>query len=189
MPDDRRPSRSGLDPELREALELLATVSASVSDRVDGQTDALDRMAKALAETRTAAFAARKQTDPALHADRVAAQVEGRLGDTLRALRQSAGSLGGHTDRAGRAFQDLQDHVVGAKHAAAREAWEAREWRRQRRRLALWAAPALLALLLLTALLAPRAMAAHETLCSLAGATWWQDDATTRTACTFFTRE
>ena len=51
MPDDRRPLRSGLDPELRKALELFATVSASVSDRVDGQTDALDRVAKALAET------------------------------------------------------------------------------------------------------------------------------------------
>ena len=58
MPDDRCPLRSGLDLELREALELLATVAASVSDRVDGQTDALDRMAKALTETRTVAFAA-----------------------------------------------------------------------------------------------------------------------------------
>ena len=185
MPDDRRPPRSGLDPELREALELLATVAASVSDRVDGQTDALDRVAKALAETRTAAFAARKQTDPRLHADQVAGQVEHRLGDTLRALRQSTSSLGQHTDRAGRAFQDLQGHVAGAKRAAACEEWEARDWRRRRRRLVLWAAPALLALLLLTALLAPRAMAAHEALCALAGATWWQSDATGQGICAF----
>ena len=186
MPDDRRPPRSGLDPELREALELLATVAASVSDRVDGQTDALDRMAKALAETRTAAFAARKQTDPRLHADQVASQVEGRLGDTLRALRQSTGSLGQHTDRAGRTFQDLQDHVLGAKHAAAREAWEAKEWRRQRRRLALWAGPALLALLLLTAALAPRAMAAHEALCTLAGADWSPGGEYLSASCRFY---
>lgn len=118
MPDDRRrtsPSNADpahgrrvgrapapLDPELRETLELLATVAASVSDRVEGQSAALDRMAKVLAETRTAAFAARKQTDPRLHADQVASLVEDRLGRTLAVLHQNASRLGQEADRARR---------------------------------------------------------------------------------------
>ena len=65
----------------------MASLVASVSDRVEGQAGALDRMSKVLAETRTAAFATRKHTDPAGYADQVAAQVEHRLGrDAARPL-------------------------------------------------------------------------------------------------------
>ena len=52
------------DNELSETLEMIATVVASVSDRVDDQTTVLDRVNKTAAETRQAAFAARSQTDP-----------------------------------------------------------------------------------------------------------------------------
>ena len=52
------------DDELRETLELLSTVMASVSDRVDAQTGVLDRVNKTATEARQAAFAARSQTDP-----------------------------------------------------------------------------------------------------------------------------
>lgn len=127
MPDDRRPRGrpprppDPPDDQLREALELLATITASVSDRVDGQTDALDRMAKALAETRTAAFAARKQTDPARTADQVAAQVEHRLGHLLGDLRKSTTALGQKTATAGRTLDDLHAHAAGAKLTIANE--------------------------------------------------------------------
>ena len=160
-----------LDPELREALELLATVFASVSNRVDGQTDALDRMAKALAETRTAAFAARKHTDPARTADQVAAQVEHRLSETLRALARTSNLLAQETDKNRRPLDD--DRALGrdATRLKVREAEHAARWRR---RLLAWAAPALLALLLFATLLAPRLLAASDALCTLAGASWFE---------------
>lgn len=63
MPDTASPALS--DDELRETLDMIGTVLASVSDRVDGQTDALDRLVKTATEARQAAFAARSQTDPA----------------------------------------------------------------------------------------------------------------------------
>jgi hypothetical protein len=183
MPDDRRPPRphgapaspAALDAELRESLELMATLVASVSDRVDGQANALDRMAKVLAETRTAAFTTRKHTDPAGYADQVARQVEERLGRALGTLIQTANLLGEKTAHASRVLQEAERTASDAKRAAASEKSQAAAWRDRRRRLALWAAPALLALLLLTALLAPRLMAASETLCTLAGSSWFEN--------------
>ena len=176
MPDDRRrpPRPPGPpDDELRESLELLATVAASVSDRVEGQSTALDRMAKVLAETRTAAFAARKHTDPARTAEQVAGQVEDRLGHTLRALSATAQTLAHETAKTRRLMDETNalHQDVGA--LKAREAREARLWRR---RLMLWGPSVLLAVLLLSAVLVPRVMAAHETLCTLAGASWYASD-------------
>ena len=147
-------------------------MAASVSDRVDGQTDALDRMAKALAETRTAAFAARKQTDPRAYADQVAGLVEDRLGRTLAVLHQNAARLEHEANRVQRLTDQTRELRGDAVALKQREAHDAAEWRAGRRRLLLWTAPFLLVLLLLTAVLVPRAMAASETLCTLAGAEW-----------------
>ena len=171
MPDDRRPPRSDLDAELRESLELMATLVASVSDRVEGQASALDRVAKVLAETRTAAFATRKHTDPAGYADQVAAQVEHRLGETLRALSRATNLLAQETDKNRRLLDE--DRALGrdATRLKVREAEHAARWRR---RLLLWAAPALLALILFATLLAPRLLAASDALCTLAGASWFE---------------
>jgi len=63
------------DADLRETLDLLSTVVASVSDRMDSQTQAIDRLTKTAAETRQAAFAARSQTDPELFAEQAGAQI------------------------------------------------------------------------------------------------------------------
>lgn len=49
--------------ELRETLDLLGTVVASLSDRVDAQTTMLDKLTKTAAETRAAAFHAKSQMD------------------------------------------------------------------------------------------------------------------------------
>ena len=66
------------DDELRETLELLSTVMASVSDRVDAQTGVLDRVNKTATEARQAAFAARSQTDPKCYGELVGEPLTGR---------------------------------------------------------------------------------------------------------------
>ena len=71
------------DDELRETLELLSTVMASVSDRVDAQTGVLDRVNKTATEARQAAFAARSQTDPQKYGDLVGKTIDGRINDNL----------------------------------------------------------------------------------------------------------
>ena len=100
MPDDDppappRPSHLRLvDPdaaELRETLDLLGTLVASMSDRLDGQVAILDKLTKTAAETRTAAFHAKSQMDMRPVAEAIA-EVMGRdvrpIADRLRKLQQ-----------------------------------------------------------------------------------------------------
>ena len=172
MPDDRRRPPRPPDPpddELRESLELLATVAASVSDRVEGQSAALDRMAKVLAETRSAAFAARNHTDPAHTAEQVATQVRAHVLPTARSLAETALDL---TRGAAAASKVIHEVHALRQDMASLKAHEDREAVRWRRRLMLWGPSALLVVMLLTAIAAPRLLAAHEGLCEIVGTTW-----------------
>ena len=67
------------EDELRETLDLLATVMASLSDRVDAQGDALDKLARVSAETRQAAFQARAQSDMGPVAEALSKTIAGAL--------------------------------------------------------------------------------------------------------------
>ena len=172
MPDDRRPPRSDLDAELRESLELMATLVASVSDRVEGQASALDRVAKVLAETRTAAFTARKQTDPAGYADQVAGQVEKRLGEMLRALSRTTNLLAQETDKNRRLLDE--DRALGrdATRLKVREAEHAAPLAPQAPPLGRPRAPRPDPVRHPCS--PPRLLAASDALCTLAGASWFE---------------
>lgn len=99
MTDQTSPALS--DDELRETLDMIGTVVASVSDRVDAQTGALDRLNKTATEARQAAFAAQAQTDPKLYG-----QIIGEV--SVRLIEQSVSNLK-------RTAEDLrvQTHHVG----------------------------------------------------------------------------
>lgn len=102
MPDDEPPAplRSNgavtgpVDPrlvtydarELRETLDLLGTVVASLSDRVDGQTATLDKLTKTAAETRAAAFHAKSQMDMKPVADAISQTLEKTITPLSREL-------------------------------------------------------------------------------------------------------
>ncbi|MCF7702506.1 hypothetical protein [Loktanella sp. M215] len=79
---------------------MIGTVVASVSDRVDAQTDALDRLNKTTTEARQAAFAAQRQTDPEFYGqivgevalkliERSLADLKGTISDLDRQTRQT----------------------------------------------------------------------------------------------------
>lgn len=115
------------DAELRETLDLLSTVVASVSDRVDGQGQALDRLTKTTAETRQAAFAAYKATDW----EQSGAIIEGRIdratGNALRKL-QTVASLIETGRKAMRASSDLMDMQKAEYGRLQREKINVRYW-------------------------------------------------------------
>ena len=81
------------DAELRETLDLLSTVVASVSDRVDNQGNAIDKLTKTAAATRQAAFAAQKQTDPERYGEIIAGTVDGQTRDALQQRVATIGEL------------------------------------------------------------------------------------------------
>lgn len=77
--------------ELRETLDMLATVVASMSDRLEGQAQLLDRLTKTAAETRAAAFHAKSQMDMRPVADAIAnamAKDVGPIGAHMRTLQR-----------------------------------------------------------------------------------------------------
>ena len=154
--------------DLTRTLDVLATIVASVSDRVDGQTAALGKLAGTAAETRQAAFAARSQADPG----KLASEVEGALNKVmLPRLRELAGSV----ERYGRKAED-QDGALAKLKGQASDL--ARDLRHARERAALWRArlPGIVAaaLVLVLALLAfaPRLMTDYPVTCLLMGGDW-----------------
>lgn len=153
---------------LGETLDMMATLTASVSDRVDGQTAALTKLAGVAAEARQAAFAACAQADPG----RLAAEVEQALGKALLPHLRGMVAAVERLDRAGGDRESLVQLRGQASDLA-------RDLRRARERAALWRARlpgiAAAALLLVLALLvaAPRLMADHAATCRLMGGEWW----------------
>ena len=92
---DHPPSPAPLsDDDLREILDMVGTVLASVSDRMDAQTSTMDRLVKTATEARQAAFAAQKQTDPEQYGAVISQAVEGKIADPLNHMVRVANAVG-----------------------------------------------------------------------------------------------
>ena len=97
------------DDEMRDTLDMIGTVVASVSDRVDAQTGALDRLNKTATEARQAAFAAKAQTDPEFYGQ-IIGEVSVRLIEqSLSDLKRSVEDLRVQTHHAGVALKKVDD--------------------------------------------------------------------------------
>lgn len=153
------------DADLAETLDLLATVVASVSDRVDAQTAALDRLTKTTAEARQAAFAAQAQTDPKLFVKPVAQAVREQLEIPLNRLNHLHA---GFSDNSRQSLHRLEE-LVAAKadllQALQAETAKARRWNK---RIPFMAIGALL-LVLALAITLPRVFATNPTICVILG--------------------
>jgi hypothetical protein len=182
MPDTDPPTSPApqSDAQLRETLDLLAELVASVSDRVDDQTKALDRMSKTAAEARQAAFAAKAQTDPKAYGDLVGQAVAGRIAEPLddierlsNALRQTALQV----DRTLQKASAGQDQRLYAIHE--REQKVDRFWDRTR-----WVAIGLPIFVAVLLMIVPRFVALHPIGCTILGGNWTLS--TTYRACSFY---
>lgn len=153
------------DAELRETLELLGTLLASVSDRVDAQTEALDRLSKTAAEARQAAFAARAQTDPQFIAAPLAEAARAGLVPATNGITRATDVL---LDGLKLAHTELKDAGATKTELLQRlltEVERLRWWRQRRPVLGLGA----VVLLIFLALALPRLIALHPTGCWLLG--------------------
>ncbi|MGC1504180.1 MAG: hypothetical protein WA782_08545 [Sulfitobacter sp.] len=169
------------DDELRETLDLLSTVMASVSDRVDANTQVLDRLNKTATEARQAAFAAKAQTDPKAYGELVGETITGKVTEPLRLMIQVASLLDQKTTQ-----------TLGVLKEAEKDKWDvinairAREvkvgWFMDRRR---WFVLGAFVLALAMTVLLPRFLASNASSCAVLGASW----TTTTTgfdACVFY---
>ena len=186
MPDDRQgredaPVSPALpDDELRETLDLLSTVLASVSDRVDAQGVLLDRVNKTAAEARQAAFAARAQTDPRAYGDLVGQAIAGRAASHLDDIEHLSVTLHQTALEVGRTLKeasDDQDRRLHEVHEREREVDAF--WARTR-----WLVLSLPVLFVLLLMVVPRLVALQPAGCMLLGGEWRQTE--TFRACAFY---
>ena len=132
MPDRPPPAPSTLsDVALRETLDLLGQVVASMSARIDRQGEQIDAMAKAVEKTRSAAKRTEQQTDPAAYARFIGTEVEKALDGVLD---QFAGAIRAirsvHETTAAR-LKELEQAEEATLERLRRELDAAARWRRQ----------------------------------------------------------
>jgi hypothetical protein len=165
MPDDA-PSPAPLsDQELRETLNMVGTVVASVSDRVDSQTTAMNGLIKTATEARQAAFAAQKQTDPEHYGELIGATIDGKINDNLVRMGQMCVDLFQAANRAQDALKQAeQDKWDILNDIRERESQVAR-WKT---RLPWFGLGAVLLMVALTVTL-PRFSAINSTTCAVFG--------------------
>jgi hypothetical protein len=169
------------DDELRETLDLLSTVMASVSDRVDANTQVLDRLNKTATEARQAAFVAKAQTDPKAYGELVGETLDGKLKETLQRLTHSINAMDQQTGQTlsvlNQAERDKWDVINAIR---AREVKVERFTDRRR-----WLVLGTVVLAITMTVLLPRFLASNATTCAVLGAMW----TTTTTgvdACVFY---
>jgi ABC-type transporter Mla subunit MlaD len=180
MPD--QPSFPSLsDDELRETLELLSTVMASVSDRVDDQTKALDRINKTATEARQAAFAAKAQTDPKHYGELVGRTIDGKINDNLIRMGGMIRDLFHASNKAQDALKKAEDDQLAIL-GQVRD----RENKADRLKRALpWFGLGAVVLALALSVALPRFMASYPATCAVIGGIW-RTTTTGVDACVFY---
>ena len=174
------PDNNHID-ELRETIDLLATVVASVSNRVNAHGEILDQVNQSSAEARQAAFAASSQTDPKKYGTLIAETVDGNLRESLLLVQQAGQSLMKRTELTKAAMKQAEDSAQTIlKKIEHREEQAARSKRNQP-----WliTGAALLGIALAVAL--PRFLASNATTCAAIGAVW-QEANPGGNACVFY---
>lgn len=158
------------DRELPETLDLIATLVASISDRLDAQGEALLRLTQAQGHAQAAIA-----LDRVAHATAAATarSVRDTLVPELHKIVDALGELNG-------AKAVLRERLRLVSREEARASW----WRRHVPfALTLLGA---YALVLVFGLAFPRAMAEHGLTCRAIGGTWHGPDATLPATCTFW---
>lgn len=169
------------DDDLSETLDMIGTVLASVSDRVDAQTGTVNRLVKTTTEARQAAFAARAQTNPKKYGDLVGKTIQGRITECLDEMRDFGIQLGQQT----RITEDVLRKAEEDKWETLRQVRE-RETAADRLKQRLpWFALGALALALILTVALPRFMASTNATCVILGAEWTRTTSGVE-ACVFY---
>ncbi len=156
------------DDELRETLDRLAGLTLTMSDQVEDQTKAINRVTTAANEARRAATIAQNQTDPEHYGELVGETIDGKIRETLNSIVQSVNELDQKTNQ-----------TVGVLAQAEKDKWDvinairAREVKVERFKGRLpWFGLGAVVLALAMAVLLPRFSAINGATCAVFGGQW-----------------
>jgi hypothetical protein len=180
---DQSSSPALSDDELRETLDMVGTVLASVSDRVDAQSNSMDRLVKTATEARQAAFAARSQTSPENYGDIISEIVRENLDESLIRMTEFGGLLAEQTQKTKMVLEKAEED----KWAILRDVRNREEKADRLKHLLPWFGLGAVVVALAMTIALPRFFASNATTCAVLGAEW------TRTtngvdACVFYDR-
>ena len=156
------------DAELRETMNLLGAVVASMSERLDHQTRVTETLLKAAEATFTMAVAAKKQTDPARFAEELGNKIDAPIWKIIDAFTRLHNRQFEDARSAKRQAEDLLDAQRDA-HDKIHD-W-VREHTAHKKRLLFVAIPALLLVLGLSIAL-PRFLVGYGPSCAAMGGLW-----------------
>ena len=132
MPDQPHSSSPALsDIALRETLDLLSRVVASMSARIDTQGERIEALTAALEDTRTAALTAAEQTDHRGYAKLMSREVEEVLGPVLDAFADVAGNLHKEHETTAKRLRDLEQAEGAMLDQLREEVDAAARWRKK----------------------------------------------------------
>ena len=132
MPDRPSPARPALsDVALRETLDLLGQVVASMSARIDKQGEQIEALARAVEKTRIAAKRTEQQTDPAAYARFIGSEVETALDGVLDQFAAAIRAIRSDHETTAARLKELEQAEEAALARLRRDLDAAARWRRQ----------------------------------------------------------
>ncbi len=168
MSDDTPSPTPPFDDELRETVELMSKVVASMSNRIDGLTKVANKQIAVSTEARIAAFAARDQTNPEKYGELVGATIDGKINDNLVRMGQMCVDLFSASNRA----QDALKKAEEDKSLALRQVWE-REQKVELLKFRLpWFGLGAVVLALAMTVALPRFLASNASTCGVLRVSW-----------------
>lgn len=132
MPDQpHNPSPALSDIALRETLDLLSRVVASMSARLDTQGERIEALAAALEDTRAAALTAAERTDHRAYAKLMGREVDEVLGPVLEAFADVVGNLRKEHEVTAKRLRELEHAEAVMLEQLREEVHAAARWRRK----------------------------------------------------------
>lgn len=129
MPDTPPPALS--DVALRETLDLLGQVVASMSARLDRQGEQIQALAKAVEKTHSAAKRTEQQTDPAAYARFIGTEIETALDGVLDQFAAAIQAIRSDHETTAARLKELEQAEEAALERLRRDLDQAARWRRQ----------------------------------------------------------
>ena len=132
MPDRPPPAPPALsDVALRETLDLLGQVVASMSARLDKQSEQIEALARAVEKTRSAAKRTEQQTDPAAYARFIGTEVETALDGVLDQFAGAVLAIRSDHETTTARLKELEQAEEAALARLRQDLDAAARWRRQ----------------------------------------------------------
>ena len=132
MPDKPPPAPPALsDVALRETLDLLGQVVASMSARLDKQGEQIEAIARAVEKTRSAAKRTEQQTDPAAYARFIGTEVENALDKVLDEFAGAVLTIRKDHETTAARLKELEQAEEAALSRLRQEIDAAARWRRR----------------------------------------------------------